>query len=143
LIQSKYYTFNVMKSDKMEDIKKIKKVRLYQGAIVSKDQKSLNQEIAGGISIVYELKSGNELVDGLFSLPCTVNKSSPCSELELKENEYITAIYGTGVDFIKTLIIETNFYRKIKVGSKGKSELPSPKSGLKGDSNTSLFGGSQ
>ena len=47
--------------------------------------------------------------------------------LDLKDNEYITAIYGTGTEFIKTLNIETNFYRKIKQGAKMKSELPSPR----------------
>lgn len=41
--------------------------------------------------------------------------------LELKDNEYITSISGTGTDIIKTLTIETNFYRKIKQGAKMKS----------------------
>jgi len=46
----------------------------------------------------------------------------PSAELELKENEYISSIYGTGIDFIKTIIVETNFYRKIKVGQKSKKD---------------------
>jgi len=86
----------------------------------------LKQEIVGGIAIVYELKNGIEYTDSLTNLPCMQGKDKPAAELELKDNEYITAIYGTGIEFIKTLIIETNFYRKIKVGSKSRSENPSP-----------------
>jgi len=74
----------------------------------------------GGISIVYELKSGGEHEDGFFgekALHC-INNDSPYKSIELRDNEYITMIYGTGSDFIKTLVIKTNFYRTVKMGSK-------------------------
>ena len=36
--------------------------------------------------------------------------------LKLLENEYISNISGTGVEFLTSLTIETNFYRKIRIG---------------------------
>jgi hypothetical protein len=50
----------------------------------------------------------------------------------LNELEYISSITGSGTDYIKSLVIETNFYRKIKMGLKGKVEIGSPKSSLSG-----------
>lgn len=139
LIQSKYQVFNVMKTDAWDQIKRIKAVKLYPGKLVGKDQSGLISDVVGGIQVIYELKNGQLLEDGLYNLKCTNLELKP-TELELKENEYITSIYGTGTDFIKTLIIETNFYRKLKQGSKKKSEQPSPRTGFKSGSSTSLMG---
>lgn len=73
------------------------------------------------------MKDGSEYEDGIYDLRCT-NHDLPPKFLELKDNEYITTIYGTGTDFIKTLCIETNFYRRVKMGSKNnKSSMQSPK----------------
>ena len=52
-------------------------------------------EVVGGIEVTYELKSGSELTDGIKDLPCTY-RDLPSKFLELKDNEYITTIYGTG-----------------------------------------------
>ncbi len=51
----------------------------------------------------------------------------PPVTLELKDNEYITSISGSGGDFVKNLIISTNQYRKIKQGKKIDSKNKSPK----------------
>lgn len=85
----------------------------------------------GGIEIFYETKSGKTTRDGIIDLPCRIAEASPQS-LVLNEIEYITAISGSGTDFIKSLVIETNFYRKIKMGQKAKGEVASPKSSLSG-----------
>lgn len=84
----------------------------------------------GGISVVYELKNGDEYEDGFFgknALKCTIN-AQQFKSIELKDNEYITMIYGTGTEYIKTLVIKTNFYRRVKMGSKeekkGSKERP-------------------
>ncbi len=110
-----FHMFNVMKEEKANLVKRIKKVILYGGKILGKTT-GPKQEVVGGLAVVYELTNGEDLIDGLYNLPCTEQASA---DLELKENEYITSIYGNGTEFIKSIIIETNFYRKIKVGSKG------------------------
>lgn len=46
-----------MKSEKLEEVKKIKKVLLYPGQMLGKDAK---QEVVGGIAVVYELKNGED-----------------------------------------------------------------------------------
>lgn len=79
-----------MKSDNTDEVKRIKKVKLYGGSLVSKDKQAVKSEIVGGIAVVYELRNGDEIIDGLYNLPCTLSKEGPVAELELKENEYIT-----------------------------------------------------
>jgi hypothetical protein len=49
----------------------------------------------------------------------------------LNENEYISSISGSGTEFIKSIVVETNFYRKIKIGQKSK-EAGSSKSSMSG-----------
>jgi hypothetical protein len=100
---------------------------LFPGKIIGKE-KDPKADVLGGISIVYDLKSGEEYENGIYDIRCTNHDMIDFpAVLDLKDNEYITAIYGTGTEFIKTLNIETNFYRKIKQGAKLKSEAPSPK----------------
>ena len=65
------------------------------------------------------MKTGEEFENGISSLKCTYFESEPVT-LELKDNEFITSITGTGKDYIQGIIMETNFYRKIKQGLKGK-----------------------
>mmetsp|Transcript_16392 Transcript_16392/g.15715 ORF Transcript_16392/g.15715 Transcript_16392/m.15715 type:complete len:140 (+) Transcript_16392:46-465(+) len=62
---------------------------------------------------------GNIVKDGVDYLDC-LNPNEDSVELVLNENEYISNIYGYGGDFICALTIETNFYRKIKIGQKKK-----------------------
>ena len=126
--------FNVMKGQRAHEVKRIKKVILYGGRILGKTQ-GPKQEVAGGLAVVYEMTNGEDHLDGLYSLPCT---EQPSAELELKENEYITSIYGNGVEFIKSIIVETNFYRKIKVGSKGQDTSAS---GINRNESSSSLGG--
>jgi len=57
IIKSSYFSFNIMKSEKLEEVKKIKKVLLYPGQMLGKDAK---QEVVGGIAVVYELKNGED-----------------------------------------------------------------------------------
>lgn len=124
IVKDHYYKFNIMKTDQMDEIKRIKAVKLYPGK--SLDAKPI--DVVGGIEIVYETKSGNDFVDGIIDLYCKTFDVAP-EVLELKDNEYINSIYGTGTQYIKTLNIETNFYRKVKQGSKSKSEIGTPKGG--------------
>jgi hypothetical protein len=70
---------------------------------------------------VYELRNGEEFDNGPTGLSCANFDVEP-QVLELKDNEYISSISGTGKDFIKTLVMETNFYRKIKQGIKVKED---------------------
>lgn len=65
------------------------------------------------------MKNGEELENGVKTLPCTALDKDPVV-LELKDFEFINNIYGNGKDFIKSICIETNSYRKIKIGSKDK-----------------------
>lgn len=83
-------------------------------------------DILGGIEVIYELKNGETMTDGISDLACTNKDVMPVS-LKLIDNEFITSISGTGTDFIKSLNIETNFYRKIKQGLKSK-DVQTPKS---------------
>ena len=76
-------------------------------------------QIVGGIEILYETMKGNIVRDGVDYLDCLNSNEDPV-ELILNENEYISNIYGAGGDFICALTIETNFYRKIKMGQKKK-----------------------
>ena len=116
-----------MKTDYWDQIKRIKQVKLFPGKIIGRE-KDPRADVLGGIAITYELKSGDEYENGIFDIKCTNHDMIDFpTVLDLKDNEYITAIYGTGTEFIKTLNIETNFYRKIKQGAKMKSELPSPR----------------
>jgi len=110
IVKDHYFKFNVMKTDVMEDIKRIKAVKLYPGKSLGDGKQT---DVVGGIEIIYETKSGNDHVDGIIDLYCKTFDVEP-ETLELKDNEYITSIYGTGKEYIKTLNIETNFYRKVK-----------------------------
>jgi hypothetical protein len=108
----------VIKSPNCDHIKRIKAIKLYPGNLLDKKVRSNKSEVVGGISVVYELKNGNELEDGFFGNDAlrSANKELPSKSIELKDNEYITMIYGTGTDYIKTLVIKTNFYRRVKMG---------------------------
>lgn len=120
----KYELFNVMKGEYWDQIKRIKAVKLYPGKVIPGQKKDLksastaNLDVVGGIMVVYELKSGDDYENGIYGIKCTSLDGEPVV-LELKDNEYINSIYGTGTEYIKSLTIETNFYRKIKVGAKG------------------------
>lgn len=93
---SRFQIFNPIKSDKADNIKRIKSVRLYPGVVIGQEPGDNGKsEVVGGIEVVYELKSGSELTDGVKDLPCTY-RDLPSKFLELKDNEYITTIYGTG-----------------------------------------------
>ena len=116
-----------MKTDFWDQIKRIKAVKLYPGRLIGKERDP-KSDVVGGIQIIYELKSGEEFENGIYNIKCTnLDLIDFPATLELKDNEYITSIYGTGTDFIKTINIETNFYRKVKQGAKMKSEVPSPR----------------
>ena len=105
-----------MKSEIWDQVKRIKTVKLYPG--LSTTDKS---DVVGGIQIVYELKNGEDYENGTYGIKCTNYEVEP-SILELKDNEYINNIIGTGTTYIKSLTLETNFYRKIKQGQKQKEE---------------------
>eukprot|EP00347_Sterkiella_histriomuscorum_P015750 403355823 len=128
LIQSQYSIFNIIKSEKCDQIKRVKAVKLYHGHLIGHQQSGMKSDVVGGIQVTYELKNGQDFEDGIYDLRCTNHDLAP-KFLELKDNEYITTIYGTGTDFIKTLCIETNFYRRVKMGSKNSqaSGAQSPK----------------
>lgn len=106
----------MIKSNRCDDIKRIKAIKLYPGTLLDRKIRSNKADCVGGISILYELKSGGEFEDGLTDLRC-LNSELPAKSIEIKDNEYITMIYGTGTDYIKTLCIKTNFYRRVKMGS--------------------------
>ncbi len=67
------------------------------------------------------MKSGEDYECGSSELKSTNTEAQPVV-LELKEGEYINNIFGVGTDYIKSMTIETNFYRKIKLGSRLKDE---------------------
>lgn len=58
--------------------------------------------MVGGIEIVYETSTGEDIVDGIPHIKCTNYDEEPVV-LEFKDNEYITTISGKGKDFIKFL----------------------------------------
>jgi hypothetical protein len=96
----------------------MKCIKLFPGKIIGKE-KEINPKyyVLGGIKIVYELKSGEEFESGIESLRCQNYDLEPAI-LELRDNEYITSINGTGKDYVQEINMETNFYRKIKQGAK-------------------------
>jgi len=93
----------------------MKQLKLYAGRDLSnntgENEKAI--EAIGGIDVVYELANGEEYTEGLLDLACKLTDSPPVI-LDLKENEYITAISGSGGAYVKNLIISTNMYKKIK-----------------------------
>lgn len=82
--------------------------------------------------VVYELKSGEDFENGIYGIKCT-SFDGEAVVLELKDNEYINAIHGTGTDYIKSMTLETNFYRKIKVGAKSGAGIQKEDLTPKGD----------
>ncbi len=82
-----YQTFNIFKTKDVEDIKRIKEVRLFAGKDPKrKDLDNKACDCIGGIDIVYETADGEEVEDGLIDLACK-NINLPPVVLELKENE--------------------------------------------------------
>ena len=63
--------------------------------MVGNDGSCVKSDVVGGIKITYEMKNGDEHEDGIYNLKCTNNDIAP-KFIELKDNEYITTIYGTG-----------------------------------------------
>lgn len=113
--------FNVMKTDQFDQVKRIKTVKLYPGKLIGHEKDPNFGDVVGGIQVIYELKNGEDYENGIYGIRCTNFDLEP-TILELKDNEYITAISGTGRDQIHSLVIETNFYRKLKQGAKSKEE---------------------
>jgi hypothetical protein len=116
VIKFQYETFNVMKSEMWDQVKRIKAIKLYPGKVITSGKEINKQEIVGGIQIVYELKNLEEYENGIVGIKC-MNYDQEPQILEMRDNEYITSISGTGKDYIQTLTIETNFYRKLKQGN--------------------------
>lgn len=116
-IQSPYTVFNVIKTDFGDQIKRIKAVYLYHGFALNAKGEQTQTEVVGGIKIIYELKNGEEIENGITKLACTDLEREP-EFLELKDFEFIVQIFGTGSDYIKSLTITTNSYKRIKVGQK-------------------------
>ena len=121
VIQQKLEMFNVMKTEQWDQVKRIRAVKLYNGRLISLTKEKSKHEVLGGIVVVYELRSGEEFEDGITGLKCSIPEQEPVV-LELKDNEYITNVTVVGTEYIKSLTIETNFYRKIKQGAKQEKE---------------------
>ncbi|CDW78756.1 UNKNOWN [Stylonychia lemnae] len=118
VIQLRYEMFNPLRNDMWEFVKRMKCIKLFPGKIIGKE-KEINPKyfVLGGIKIVYELKNGEEFESGIESLRCQNYDMEPAI-LELRDNEYITTINGTGKEYVQEINMETNFYRKIKQGAK-------------------------
>ena len=111
-----YQTFNIFKIKEDNDIKRIKEVRVYPGVDlenIKDDEAKQACDLIGGIDVVYETYDGEEVQDGLIDLACR-NPNLPPVILELKEQEYIQFISGTGTTCVKSIQIITNQFRKIK-----------------------------
>jgi hypothetical protein len=101
VIGKRYETFNPLRSEMWDQIKRIKAIKLFPGKLIGKE-KEMNPKyfVLGGIKVIYELKSGEtDFEDGIDSLRCTNFETEPVV-LELKDNEFITAINGNGKDHI-------------------------------------------
>lgn len=61
-----------------------------------------SHNVVGGIEIVYETSTGEDIVDGIPNIKCK-SYDEEAVVLEFKDNEYITTISGKGKDFIKYL----------------------------------------
>lgn len=122
VIQLRYEMFNPLRTDLWDQVKRIKTIKLYPGKVIGKE-KEVNPKysVLGGIKIIYELKSGEEFENGIESLRCQNYDQEP-AVLELRDNEYITSINGSGKEYVQEINMETNFYRKIKQGSKLKGK---------------------
>jgi hypothetical protein len=83
-----------MKTDMVNELRRIKAVKLYAGKNLERGGDK-TEVIVGGIEIIYETKSGNEHTDGILDLYCKTYDIEP-EVLELKDNEYITSITGSG-----------------------------------------------
>jgi hypothetical protein len=76
-------SFDIMKTDMKNEVKRIKEIRLYPGTDENGDK---DNYIVGGIDIIYELNSGEEYEDGLIDLESKMVNVDP-TVLELKDNE--------------------------------------------------------
>lgn len=113
VIRDPYCIFNALTGEHADTIKRIKQVKLYAGKVVGREKDGPKADVLGGIEIEYETKEGETFIDGVMNLKCKTQGVEP-QTLNLSENEFITSIYGTGIEYIKSLNIETNFYRKVK-----------------------------
>ena len=86
-----------MKTENHDQIRRIKNIKLYPGKILGCEKDPNFGDVLGGITITYELKSGEEFESGIYGIRCTNFELEP-TILELRDNEYITTISGTGRD---------------------------------------------
>jgi len=100
VIGKRYEMFNPLRTDAWKEIRRIKTVKLYPGKVIGKE-KELNPKhfVLGGIKVTYELKNGDEFEVGIDSLRCTNFETEP-AVLDLRDNEFITAINGNGKEYI-------------------------------------------
>ncbi len=128
---SSFSIFRALEEQKKipHDLKRIHTIKLYLGFAPSNDPNE-KTEVVGGIEIIYEMKDGSLLVNGASDLFCKSLEDDP-QVLELKPNEYIASIYGTGKNYIQSLTLETNYYRHVKMGTKIKED-EEKKGGLAG-----------
>lgn len=63
--------FNPLRNDAWDQVKRMKCIKLFPGKIIGKE-KEINPKyfVLGGIKIIYELKSGDDLEIGIESLRC-------------------------------------------------------------------------